>query len=483
MPLQRLCVPANNNHFYSAFSLGLLLSVFEDEVKLSAAIKGLFGKVTVKESAKLIAQLEAYSQETYPAVLEQFINAKLRLRVVQYINEACETPENDLYRSFDPAFLLAATKAIEQGSPLFDSVARIALEQMTDVHVQMDSLLSCTAPAEESAHTLNHTIVHLTLINNVYQYSVDPDCLPDEIRKNVFPFIGCTQINDMSIYRRAKLKDVVLKALSPNNFSKISTLTSVPPKGLYNPYGRRPTNFVDYMRSNALRELQVVRYDMNHVRLTTPYELCLNTETTTDYLKYRLYINIDTTGFWYVGKSAERNDEMIPKTFISFDKLTRPLIAPVTLEQLKSHLPDILEITNANGHTQIQNADILNSLTLTYDAGKSVLTSGITGSIAVTAVTVFEEIMVGHGAAMAILPGVGLGAGIAVFALTMLAAMHGKGYAICYEQALDQASQQVNRGEYAEAAKTLDNEFQRLVINRTTRWFFYHNNITPWRIF
>lgn len=183
MPLQCLRVPGNNyllnsRHLYSAFCLGLLLPVLNDDEKLNAAIESLFGKIKRQESAYLMNELAAYSQENDPSALNFLIDTYLKPRLEPFVSEA-----NAGYTLQD----------IEEYKPYYDHLAIKALEQLTNTRVNLDDPLRSMEPYEEETQNTEQRVVYLTRINNIYLFFINLACLSEEIKSNLFSPINIQQ--------------------------------------------------------------------------------------------------------------------------------------------------------------------------------------------------------------------------------------------------------------------------------------------------
>lgn len=496
MPLQRIPVPTDNNHLYSAFALALLLPLCgdndgDDTNEIDLRMEQLFGKLPFKKIATLVNQLRTFSQDNYPSLLTEFIHTHLRKRSAEHIRKIMleETNCVQIFEASSKEHLSAAISAIENGEALFNDIVIIALSRMCEVNIeiynQFQTIIKRTALSTNHLNT-NQKIISLILVNNHYQFLLAPELIPDEIFRNVFPFINVKSKLSLDNIKKNLVLSHVNKVLSPSSANLISIASHVPRQSVIpDVYSTRPTDMNDYMRIDPIRELEVVRTVSSKARLSTVYTLCLKEASDGTVRNHCLYIEYQEHGFTYTARNPLKNNAIIPDSepkFITFSELLRK--CPNTnnpesviqefrsIDGLRKYLPNILEVLVDRQHTSLTKADIYDLGASFNHLGLTVGTAAVSGLATEGAVLVTGELYYGAGFGWKMLPWIGLPIGAGVFVTVLLTGLYGKYQALSYENALNEANQHISQGNFHQAAEVLDAELNKNSITQGAAWFF-----------
>ncbi|PJD91646.1 MAG: hypothetical protein CK424_06365 [Legionella sp.] len=472
MSLQAIAVPNGDNQVFTAFVLGLLLPLLEDDT-YEEKCEQLFGRINRKIRRQLDNDLANYSHQVFPESLDGLITSHLRPRLADYLT----SHQADYQRRYkkNQAALSAAIEAIRSNSPLFVDLVLDGLAEMMKIDIQIHHDLQGSDVVQQ--HTPQHgfnTTIHLTLLDDAYLYLVDPMTLPEDMRSHLFPHLSAHRISDPAVYRIERLKELLHEVISdiPSHLTNFSTKVPQKPmeRGLSS---TRPTTEDKHvMRFDSVRESHVVRNDLkNTVRMNRVYDLALWDARDGDYLPHRLYIkfNAQARGFNYIVRRP--NNEITPQDgcFISFAELGITGITPTTIQDLNAYLSKILTITHARGDTQ----DLVVERGTMTEWVQTELTGAAVGSVSglatLGAIVAFGEFEIAAGAGFALIPGMALPIAAGILLTTLVTTTIGKSYALHYEEAINKASEKLSAGQYNEAADYLDTEFGRWDIVKLIR--------------
>jgi len=486
MPLLNLNVPNdNNNTTLLAFSLCRLLPLLEHE-EFEAVVEVLFGRCSLKTKFALMQELNAYRQGSLPQVLNNLINEKLRPRLVEYIRTHPFAYYHSLLDSEEATLI-----ALQEGNSPYSELELDVVSQLTCTHIQVyGDLRATTLLAEWIPETIQGSIpgtIHLSCISHIYQGFIDPGLLPSWLSAQLFPF-GVRAMMDESkgtssqiALKRAELHRDLRETLQqiPSRLAALSHPDNVPRKPIIeDPFSfPRPSNLKAALRADTVRESRVACSELEEVHLDTSYDLCSMSDSDGSIDKRRLYVVIDNEARAFNYTMRDLSDGIIASR-ITFDDIKEKLPdtvdfpEPINLDQLRLFLPTILQITTERRHTQVELAEIgdFTSRIGSWSMGTGISTGG--GLALVGFITVAEELGIGAGAGFAAMASIGIPVTVASLTFGLIISIFGKEYAITYEKALREASNLISQGRYAEAARALDEEFNRSWITRSSRYPF-----------
>lgn len=444
---------------------------------LNRAVQCLFGELEMLDLLDLMKDLQAYTNESFPASLDGIISSNLRPRLARYISD-----NRDKYAAFfasDDAFQ-EAIASVNSGGNVSVELEKVALAHMTNISICVYRDTAGTELNQEfsAAEVPTNGEVKIACLETACFSLIAPASIPETLRVKLFPFsavtvAGAGAVFDATVLQYAELKDLLKMMLSqaPEHLLALSTTVGLAPMTL-DPFGGiNLTDLRNFMRFDPIRESLTVRKDLKKVTLTTAYRLCLkSTSWDGHYDPDTLYIEIEATQFKYyvrVNSGAEKGS--VRKGIILFSDLGLDNEA-VTLEQLSLCLPNILAITSAREHTQVKPARIGDVSSWGHSMGKSLGVGIVGGLTAVGGVAVVGQLAAG--AALASIPFVGVPLAITLIVGTMLTAAFGKHFAIQFQKELDTVSQLLSQGRYLEAAEHLDTELNRNLPVKATRNLF-----------
>ncbi|HVT62412.1 MAG TPA: hypothetical protein VHD33_02850, partial [Legionellaceae bacterium] len=255
MSLQRIPVPTDNNHLYSAFTLALLLPLSgdseDDSNEIDLRMTQLFGQLNYKKIETLFKQLRTFSQDNYPSSLVDLIHTNLRKRCAEHIRKTMleETNFVDIFEASSKEHLAAAITDIENDGALFDDIVIITLSRMCKVSIESyDQFQRITKRTVVNTNHLNtnQKTISLILVNGHYQFLLAPELIPNQIFINLFPFINVSSKLSLDNVKKNLILSHVNKVLTPSTANLAGIASHVPRQSVIpDVYSTRPTDMND----------------------------------------------------------------------------------------------------------------------------------------------------------------------------------------------------------------------------------------------